>query len=208
MWNETRIEFLRKLWIEERLPADICAYRLQMEFRERITRNAVCGKVDRMSRLKPLEWPRRRQTGAIVTRKQEDICAARKGRRQSSFASNCLTWNKPRGVTGDKIELQKKKRARQEAIVKTLLSQPELLAPAVEGRRVPIASLPADQCRWINGDPRHKDGPLYCTNTQFVDATGKRHVYCADHCCQAYPAMQEALVASGVILSQKEHAHV
>jgi hypothetical protein len=191
-WGYERVDYLKKLWCEDGLSGSICAQRLTTRFGFTITRNAVIAKVHRE------RWPKRKHTSSHEERRPA---------RSVAFKAQAYNTERPKQMS-EGTELRVKRKARQAVIVKALLRDPVQVAAPVSAERHTCDSLPPNQCKWIYGDPRgHKEGPLYCTNLRFEDATGKRWSYCAHHCTIAHPGFQEAAEEAGVA-PQKEHAHV
>jgi hypothetical protein len=199
-WNDERIEYLEELWVKQGLAGQICALRLNARFRTSFTRNAIISKVHR------LPWPKRRERDASCRDTPRNPRRPAQRARSPFFKDHVFKTPPTEQHERQQSEYRVQRKAKQKTLIATVLAKPELLAPPTDAVRLSCSDLPADQCRWIHGDPRHKDGPLYCSNKRFVDQTGKRWIYCAHHCTHAYPVMQEAMAE--VEVPQKEHAHV
>lgn len=181
-WTDERVEKLKKMWAEG-LSASQCAIRLGGG----LTRNAVIGKVHRIP--------------SLARRKQQPQARTWTPSPKKKMHVNKINLHS-RGVTRPK---------KRSDIVEALLSDPTALVPPTAGCRHTIETLPADNCRWIHGDPRHPAGAEYCSNARHKldDAQGGGKVlpYCAFHCTIAYasPELKQAREEQG---QRKEHAHV
>lgn len=203
VWNDERVEYLKKLWCGEGLSGTICAHRLSVRYGGDLSRSAVISKVSRMR-----EWPRRKQAiSHEVTRKRQPRLRPLRG--NSPFAPWQPGMKMPKHDTNnDRAGLKVKRQEKQASIIKALLRDPSQLQAPVDAVRHTCVTLPADQCKWIYGDPRESQGALFCSAKRFVDASGHRWPYCAHHCTIAHPSMQEAAEACGCDASGKEDAHV
>lgn len=180
-WTDERVEILKKLWGEGRTAAEIASEL------GGVTRNAVIGKAHRLKlsgRSSPIQKSTKKKAANSNAVK---IAAVKKAEAKKEKAPSVKV------ASSAKPEIEK------------VLPQPmdvdQISEADKKRKRIPLADLGHNQCRWALGDPREKNfGFCGCK-------TAPGEVYCAEHAAVAYQTVsRRALDADDLEREEKARA--
>lgn len=171
-WTDERVDLLKKLWGEGRTAAEIA------NALGGVTRNAVIGKANRLSlsrRTSPIKKTAKKKQPAntnlaAVAQDQTSLAQSAQSGQHNTTPSHALSAVKP-----DAIHERDKKR-----------------------KRIPLAELKPNQCRWPIGDPRDKNFG-FCGCKMEPGQT-----YCAEHHAAAYQGSGKSRTLSADDLEREE----
>lgn len=166
-WTAARVERLHHLLTQEQAPYSLIAEVLGHEAGERLSRNAISGKIDRLRKDCPGNWP--------VPVHSPGPPKPRVRRPRPAKRTDCWQSN-GNGHANPPTPLKPTPRADR------------AIAPA-QRRMISELSAYDRRCRWPIGDPS-KPNFYFCGATSKVDRP-----YCARHCKEAY--MQPGLRRNG-----------
>lgn len=176
-WTEERAEIVRSMWADGKSASQIAAAL------GNVTRNAVCGKIDRMGLTRRgLMAPKIRRVSFRGVKAPRRV-KPRKGGARSMFATD-FTGEREQGSTASRIERETKaaeRRARFEAF--EIVDLP----PEQSATAVPLLKLTDTSCRWPLGDPRDLKAMRFCGAYHY-----EGRPYCLRHCKMAYRARESA----------------
>lgn len=164
MWNDERVETLKKLW-SEGLSASQIAANLGG-----VSRNAVIGKVHRLKLSS-----RGRATGAPARQKKAAKPVVSVASKPSARAS-APTRSMPASIGANALQVQ----FDSEAVAQTYIRpvQDNVVVPI--SRRLRLVELSERTCKWPNGDPLAEDFSFCGTEA------GETGPYCKYHAKLAY----------------------
>ena len=168
-WTEERVEFLREKWL-----LGWSATEIARGLGGTVSRNAVCGKIDRLNLPTRNKLPRQRQVkGKPFRRAMPEPDQARHG-----SAKRRRTKAEDKRDEAERRNAAARLADRLPAMMATELTD---LPPEDASRAISFFDAEAGQCRWPIGDPLDLDSFRFCG----AGAAGECP-YCARHARMAY----------------------
>lgn len=183
-WTDERVELLKKMWSDGRTAAEIA------KELGGVTRNAVIGKAHRLKlsgRASPIQQSAKKKTPAntnTVKVKAVPVSEPAKKKETASSAEDV------KSVVKKIVE-----KAPISAVSEEVISEKDK-----NRKRIPLADLGVNQCRWPLGDPRESSFG-FCG-----DKACSGEVYCPEHARAAYQVMSRGRVLSADDLEREEKA--